>query len=845
MEFERIEKTYDFVVVGGGFTGVCTAIQASREGLKTALVTNRGFIGGNSGCEVRCPVDGADGEHQFNFNARETGLIEEIRLENLRVNPEGNPYRWDMVLMDFIAAEKDLDLYLNTCIDRVETTPCGEEAAAPDCPESHAAVKESADSVEAGNAATDGICAKKPTHITKVSGIQVTTEKRFDFTASFFADNTGDGTLSMLAGCGFSEGAEPEEAYGEKIAACCEKGDVLLGTLTYNAKDTGHPVAFVPPANAFDMEKSGCLRHREIPDAMFQRFVWFYETGAGLDQAKDSEEVAAKHRELLFSIWDHIKKHPEKYGAENYDFEYISPFVGKRESRRVDGLYRLKEQDVYYQKDFEDACGYGGWAIDLHDGKGFFGTGPENWWVYLRGIYPIPLRTAIAKDADNLFVVGRCFSVTHVALGSTRLNATLATVGQAVGIAAAICKERGITPHCFGGDEIKELHLRQWRADQTVIGYQNSDAADLALLAKTSVSSEKRFIMEEPEKFFPVDTVFGQSMPAKPGMKSVSFCYRLWSGQKNCSDHEESRNVTEKKAAAEGREDRITENKKAAAGANLRVSVYRSEKPQNYGPEILLKEFRLQLSPTGEGGAWFTLDLSDIAFQKEFIFIQFENEEDPGAARETAVPAIELAAATKRLPGVCGLMQKKNDLPNMVDYETLHPLPAEWMKLGVPLKLRKYSTASQPNVNWAFCFWTEPQLSFYGGENLNNGYLRPYGQPNVWTAEGAEGEWAELRFDSEKEIREVDITFDTNLNFRVRNVKPYAFNVMEEAVRDYELWAETDGALKKIRTVTGNHQRVNRLKFAEAVTADAVKIVIRATNGCPNAAIYNISIYGK
>lgn len=788
MEFERIEKTYDFVVVGGGFTGVCTAIQASREGLKTALITNRGFIGGNSGCEVRCPVDGADGEHQFNFNARETGLIEEIRLENLRVNPEGNPYRWDMVLMDFIAAEKDLDLYLNTCIDRVETA----EGQANDKKEA------------------------KPAHITKVSGIQVTTEKRYDFTASFFADNTGDGTLGMLSGCGFAEGAEPEEAYGEKIAACCEKGDVLLGTLTYNAKDMGHPVDFVPPANAFDMEKSGCLDHREIPDAMFQRFVWFYETGAGLDQAKDSEEVAAKHRELLFSIWDHIKKHPEKYGAENYDFEYISPFVGKRESRRVDGLYRLKEQDVYYQKDFEDACGYGGWAIDLHDGKGFFGTGPENWWVYLRGIYPIPLRTAIAKDADNLFVVGRCFSVTHVALGSTRLNATLATVGQAVGIAAAICKERGITPLRIGGDEIKELHLRQWRADQTVIGYRNTDAADLALSAKASVSSEKRFIMEEPEKFFPVDTVFGQSMPAKPGMKSVSFCYRWFADRGNMSGCGK---------AAE----------KAAADAVLRVSVFRSEKPQNYGPEILLKEFRLQLSPTGEGGAWFTLDLSDIAFEKEFIFFQFE--------QECAGTVPELAAATKRLPGVCGLMQKKNDLPNMVDYETLTPLPAEWMKLGVPLKLRKYSTASQPNVNWAFCFKTEPELSFYGGENLNNGYLRPYGQPNIWTAEGAEGEWAELRFDSEKEIREVDITFDTNLNFRVRNVKPYAFNVMEEAVRDYELWAETDGAWKKIRTVTGNHQRVNRLKFAGALPADAVKIVIRATNGCPNAAIYNISIY--
>ena len=64
-----------------------------------------GFILGQQGFEVVEAVDGADGEQQFNFHARETGLIEEIRLENLHCNREGNSYRWDAVLMDFIMKE--------------------------------------------------------------------------------------------------------------------------------------------------------------------------------------------------------------------------------------------------------------------------------------------------------------------------------------------------------------------------------------------------------------------------------------------------------------------------------------------------------------------------------------------------------------------------------------------------------------------------------------------------------------------------------------------------------------------------------------------------------------------
>lgn len=759
MEFKNHDKYYDFVVTGGGFTGVCCAIMAAREGLHTALITNRGFIGGNSGAEVRCPVDGADGEQQFNFSSRETGLIEEIRLNNLYLNKDGNPYRWDMVLMDFIAAEKNLDLYLNTCIDTVNGT----------------------------------------TQITSVSGIQTTTEKRFTFHAPLFADNTGDGTIAALAGCSYEEGAESRETYGEKIAGPEKTDDVLLGTLTYTAKDTGHPVKFFAPDNAFDMEKSGCLTAREIPAQMFERFVWFYETGFGKNQVSEYEDVAEEHRELLYSIWDHIKKHPEEYHADNYDFEFISPFVGKRESRRIEGLTRLTEKDVCGQTEFPDACGYGGWAIDLHSPKGFFGTDPENWWVYLRGLYQIPLSAAIAKDCENLFVIGRCFSVSHVALGSTRLNATLATVGQAVGIAAAICHENGISAHGFGEKEIEELHKRQWKADQTVLGYRNADEKDLALSASVTASGKKRFVMEKPLLFFPADTVYGQSMPVKEGLKKISFLY-----QNNGPE-----------------------------AAPLKVSVYRAEKPQNYGPEILLQTFDLFLPPAKED-AWFDLDLSGLSFTDEFIFLRFDGNGNKN---------LLLGSAADRLPGIAALMQKENPIPNMVDYDTLTKLPFEWMKLGVPLELRKYSTAAQPNLNYAFCFRMDPEFSFYGPENVHNGYLRQYKSPNVWTAEGAEGEWICLSFPEAKELSELQITFDSNLNFRIRNLKPYDFNVIRELVKDYEIWIEEeDSSWKLLKTVTGNFQRVNKIPLS-GIRAKSVKIRILATNGCESAGIFNISIY--
>ncbi len=751
MEFRNYEKEYDFVVVGGGFTGICCAVEAARAGLKTALVSNRGFIGGNSGAEVRCPVDGADGEQQFNYNARETGLIEEIRLRNLHDNRDGNSYRWDMVLMDFIGAEPLLDLYLNTCVDRTET---------------------------------------EGDRIVTVSGIQTTTEKRFTFRAPLFADNTGDGTLAVLSGCGWQEGSESRETYDEKIAGPEANGDLLLSTLTYYASDKGHPIRFYAPDNSFDMAASGLLEHREIPREMFERFVWFYEVGAGLDQVADAEEINLEHRKLLHSVWDYIKSHD--YGADNYDFDYIAPYPGKRESRRIEGLLRLTEKDLTEQRDFPDAVGYGGWAIDLHSPKGFYGTDPENWWVYLKGLYSIPLRAAVAKDCRNLFIIGRCFSVSHVASGSTRLNATLATVGQAVGLAAALCVRKKKLPRALIEEDMEELHRAQYRRDQTVLGYRSEDPADAALRARVTVSSELAFSLSEPEEYFPLNTVLALSLPVRPELKKLDLFYR------------------------------------SEISGDLELRVYRADKPQNYNPGTLLCRQNFRLEPAENGS--FTLDLSALSLREEFLFIEFEGD-----------AGISLAASTKRLPCVCSVMRKDNLLPNVRDYESLEMMSYEWMKLGMPLKLRKYSTASQPNVTHTLCFRPEPAMSIYGGENAVNGFLRPYGRPNLWAAKRGEAAELTLEFESEKDLKEITLTFNSDLNFRVRNVKPYDFNRMPEVVRDFRVLCRKNGRWELLTEEKGNYQRFRSLPCD--VRTDALKLELLAGNGSDYLSLYAVDAY--
>src|SRR5438093_1110215 len=111
----------DLAVVGGGLAGTCCALNAARAGLRVALVQDRPVLGGNAGSEVRLWVLGAT-SHMGNNNrwAREGGVIDEILVENMWRNPEGNALIFDTILLEKVIEEPNLTLLLNTACFEVE-----------------------------------------------------------------------------------------------------------------------------------------------------------------------------------------------------------------------------------------------------------------------------------------------------------------------------------------------------------------------------------------------------------------------------------------------------------------------------------------------------------------------------------------------------------------------------------------------------------------------------------------------------------------------------------------------------------------------------------------------------
>ena len=108
---ERKQIECDLCVVGGGLAGVTAAVSAARAGIRVVLMHERPVLGGNASSEIRMWICGAWGP-----NNRETGIVEEIQLENMYRNPTKSYAIFDTVLYELVRNEKNITMLLNcTC----------------------------------------------------------------------------------------------------------------------------------------------------------------------------------------------------------------------------------------------------------------------------------------------------------------------------------------------------------------------------------------------------------------------------------------------------------------------------------------------------------------------------------------------------------------------------------------------------------------------------------------------------------------------------------------------------------------------------------------------------------
>ena len=466
-KMKLINADYDVVIVGGGLTGLCAALASARNGAKTALIHDRPVLGGNASSEIRMHVCGASSGMK-KPELSEGGILHELMLSNKRVNDSYNFSIWDAVLFDTAKKENNLKLYLNTTM--------------------HSATGE------------NGI-------IKQIECYQLTTETHFRIRSKFFADCTGNGTLSYFVGAEYKTGSEGRSEYGEEHAP--EKADNkrMGNTLLFKAVDRGHPVTFIPPVEImhFTEEQLKFRKHSpEIsldiaknvtPEGMHTMFsgyaqdygYWWIEIcGEKEDIIEEYEDIRDQLVAAIYGVWNHIKNEGE-HGADNYELVWVGMLPGVRESRRIVCDYMLTENDVLNNRRFEDKVAYGGWSIDNHVGLFAYDQVPS--FTYpVEGSYDIPYRSYCVKGFANLFVGGRCIGASKLAMSSARVMGTCAIGGQAIGTAAAML--------CAGNAkdirsiDIARLQQKLLQDDCYLPCLKNEDAFDYAVSSAITASGE-------------------------------------------------------------------------------------------------------------------------------------------------------------------------------------------------------------------------------------------------------------------------------------------------------------------------------------------------------------------
>ncbi len=422
---------YDFVVVGGGVAGICAAVSAARLGCRVALIQNRPVLGGNNSSEVRVGLSGLIYQEPYTnlgslvdeiggighwtlWEARRDTTSERSKkiLEIFEQHPEKKEHNAgpstnyeDDKKLRVVLGEENLSLFLNTHVLAAET---------------------------------DG------DRIVSVTGRSIISGKEYRFRGKLFADCTGDGNLGLLAGADFRVGREAISETGEPRAPV-QADQLVMGTsVQWNTTRMDLPVVF-PTTQPWS------VRFDEKTSVKTLKGDWDWETGAERDQVKEIEAIRDYALRVIYGNWDFLKNQSvEKEDFASHKLAWVAYIGGKRESRRLLGDIVLKEQDILEDRKFTDGSFTTTWDVDLHfpvRKDGFTGE-PFQSRADMRKIkpYQVPYRCLYSRNISNLLMAGRNISVTHVALGSIRVQRTTGMAGEVIGMAASVCIHKSCFP---------------------------------------------------------------------------------------------------------------------------------------------------------------------------------------------------------------------------------------------------------------------------------------------------------------------------------------------------------------------------------------------------------------
>lgn len=434
---------YDVVIIGGGPAGTVAAIAAARHGASVLLVEQNGYLGGMLTMAGTGP--------QMTFHAGDTqvvrGIPDEIvsRLQDAGFSPghiedfvgfasSVTPFDAEgmKITLETMAREAGVQLLYHTVYTGC-TVENGEIKSVRlyskngffevpgkvflDC---------SADADLATHAGVTSVYGRETDHLAqpmsmniKVAGVD--RDKMMDYVVTHRDD--------MLATIPFDRlhelpRAGIQGAYSV-IAAAKEAGEFHVDRNMVLCFETNTPGEII-------LNMSRIIKRSAVDP--------FDLTEAEVEGRRQAHEIVAFMRK-------HIP------GFEHCRILTTGPHIGIRESRKIDGRYKLTAEDLLANRMFPDAIAMGGYPVDIHSPDGsamkYRELKPGSW-------YSVPYRSLITDGIRNLIVAGRCISVTHEACAAVRVTPIVMAMGQAAGTAAAQSVHTGEVANALDTDVLRD-----------------------------------------------------------------------------------------------------------------------------------------------------------------------------------------------------------------------------------------------------------------------------------------------------------------------------------------------------------------------------------------------------
>ncbi|MFH5884508.1 FAD-dependent oxidoreductase [Halalkalibaculum sp. DA3122] len=635
--------------------------------------------------------------------------------------------------------------------------------------------------------------------------IQLGSNKDYFFKAPLFVDTTGDGNLGYFSGAEYKWGRESQDEFEEPLAPSEPDRYHMGNTYYFNARDTGNPVPFKRPdwASEFESEEDLLSRgHHNHPSEDIIGGYWWMEISEPYHWVEDMNEGRHVALKQILGVWDHLKNKGD-HGVENYGLEFVGTWPYKRDAYRIQGDYVLTQHNVQNPQKLEDAVAYGAWYIDLHNKGGILNNDKVPAWEYFHTVgskvYGIPLRSLYSKNINNLMMAGRPISCSYLAFASSRVLPTGAVTGQAVGVAASLAVKNKILPKEVANGYAEECQQILLRQDCHIPGVVNKDPRDLARKANMSASSSSPLLFPDANNSHELNEPCAQLFPfSGDRIESVKLLLhsRSEKAQKIRLGLRRSQSVWDFRSEKD-------------------IAVTHSVVPANFNGWI---EFKFD-TPVKPNQLYYI-----YTDQHSDIYWKSYHDSHDGA---TQTPVATTAAVQ----------------PSKPPYKE-HP--ESFQEIYPPTDIKDLPGAGR-NGFWepltrgkCFSIKVTPSSYPYEASNVNRGTNRPDQWSNIWISDPADPlpAWIKLDWESPQRFNTVQITFDTNQNYRVtKSLYRYP-----ESVKKYIIEYQKDGGWQELIREEDNYRR-RRVHSFKAIQTTALRLRVLETNGAPEARIYEMRVY--